>query len=147
MTIENILLISVCCVGLIFLQILKYYIIRCHTLERKLKVLNYHSKSSELFELPDLNNLVNKKMSPTITAVGRPTINTNLATPSSILGNNVENSAKIMNASASRIAKIIPSFANVLKVITSRVRTSLNKEQNLLADFLIPITPLVSYYY
>ena len=124
MTIENILTVLVCCVSLIFLQVLKYYVIKCHTLECKLKRLSHHSESL------DLNILSNRKMSPTITAIGTPTIKANLPASSVILGSNVASNVPIINPSASKIAKamsIFPRLSKVVKVMIAKIGMSINK--------------------
>jgi len=115
MTTDKILLITVCCVGLILLQILKYYVIRCHKLERKLRAI-YHS------ELPDLSILANKKTSPTTTAVGIPTINATLPAPSAISGSSVANNVAITNVSASAISTIIAMFPKAVRSMALRIR-------------------------
>jgi hypothetical protein len=120
------LIVLVCCVSLIFLQILKCYIVRCHTLERKLRVLSYHPGR------PILNILANTKISPTIATAGKPIINANLPAPPAMFGSNMANNVAINTPSASSIAKIItpnriakitntiPQFPKVVKVMIAK---------------------------
>ena len=48
MATQEILTIIVCCVSLVFLQILKYYIVKCHVLERKVRALSYQKEQYEI---------------------------------------------------------------------------------------------------
>jgi hypothetical protein len=111
MTTEETLLVVVCCVSLICLQILKYYMVRCHTLERKVRVLSYDS------DPPD-SILANAKISPIPTARGNPISSTYFPGLSSIFGRSVASIVPTIRASASKTITIIttlPRLATVLK--------------------------------